>query len=64
MHSVGLLTLNSAYVKSNGEWIARCILMGFFIAPIEALPEISVTDIVRGNHICKNLILWSFTHID
>ncbi|KAL6242311.1 hypothetical protein RBB50_010859 [Rhinocladiella similis] len=35
----------SAYVKSNGEWIARCILMGFFIAPIEALPEISVTDI-------------------
>ncbi|KIW17823.1 hypothetical protein PV08_05018 [Exophiala spinifera] len=35
----------SGYVKSNGEWIARCILMGFFIAPIEALPEISVTDI-------------------
>ncbi|KAF2109667.1 major facilitator superfamily domain-containing protein [Lophiotrema nucula] len=35
----------SAYVQSNGEWIARCILMGFFIAPIEALPEISVTDV-------------------
>ncbi|KAJ4377578.1 hypothetical protein N0V83_000405 [Neocucurbitaria cava] len=35
----------SAYVTSNGEWIARCIVMGFFIAPIEALPEISVTDI-------------------
>lgn len=37
----------SAYVKSNGEWIARCIVMGFMIAPIEALPEISVTDVVR-----------------
>lgn len=35
----------SAYVKTNGEWIARCILMGFFLAPIESLPEISVTDI-------------------
>ncbi|KIW17089.1 hypothetical protein PV08_04280 [Exophiala spinifera] len=35
----------SPYVRSNGEWIARCIVMGFFIAPIEALPEISVTDI-------------------
>ncbi|KAK5058896.1 hypothetical protein LTR84_011160 [Exophiala bonariae] len=35
----------SPYVRSDGEWIARCIVMGFFIAPIEALPEISVTDI-------------------
>ncbi|KAF2826812.1 MFS general substrate transporter, partial [Ophiobolus disseminans] len=35
----------SAYVKSNGEWLARCLVMGFFVAPIEALPEISVTDI-------------------
>ncbi|KAF1847996.1 MFS general substrate transporter [Cucurbitaria berberidis CBS 394.84] len=35
----------SAYVRSDGEWIARCIVMGFFIAPIEALPEISVTDV-------------------
>ncbi|KAH7154127.1 major facilitator superfamily domain-containing protein [Fusarium sp. MPI-SDFR-AT-0072] len=35
----------SAYVSSNGEWIAKCIIHGFFIAPIEALPEISITDI-------------------
>ncbi|KAE8830574.1 hypothetical protein PTNB85_07161 [Pyrenophora teres f. teres] len=34
-----------AYVKSNGEWIARCILTGFFVSPVEALPEISVTDV-------------------
>ncbi|KAH7205804.1 major facilitator superfamily domain-containing protein [Fusarium redolens] len=35
----------SAYVRSNGEWLAKCIIQGFFISPIEALPEISVTDI-------------------
>lgn len=44
--TVAALTSCSAYVTSNGEWIAKCILQGFFIAPIEALPEISVTDIV------------------
>jgi hypothetical protein len=43
---VTLLTTRSAYVSSNGEWIAKCIIQGFFIAPIEALPEISITDIV------------------
>lgn len=35
----------SAHVKSDGEWIARCIVTGFFVAPVEALPEISVTDV-------------------
>ncbi|KAM0550259.1 hypothetical protein ACHAPJ_008928 [Fusarium lateritium] len=35
----------SAHVKSNGEWLAKSIIQGFFISPIEALPEISVTDI-------------------
>ncbi|KAH6970245.1 major facilitator superfamily domain-containing protein [Fusarium avenaceum] len=38
-------TIWSAYVKSDGEWLAKCIIQGFFISPIEALPEISVTDI-------------------
>ncbi|KAL2831843.1 major facilitator superfamily domain-containing protein [Aspergillus cavernicola] len=33
------------YVRSNGEWIARSIVTGFFLAPIEALPEVSVTDV-------------------
>ncbi|KAL2678565.1 hypothetical protein Neosp_009313 [[Neocosmospora] mangrovei] len=42
---LALICQNLAYVKSNGEWLARCIIQGFFIAPIEALPEISVTDI-------------------
>jgi hypothetical protein len=33
------------YASSNGEWIAKNILGGFFAAPIEALPEVSVTDL-------------------
>lgn len=30
---------------SNGQWIAKNVLGGFFLAPIEALPEISVADV-------------------
>jgi MFS family permease len=37
--------LSSAYVTSDRECIARCLVMGFFIARIEALPEISITDV-------------------
>ncbi|RLL93529.1 hypothetical protein CFD26_101010, partial [Aspergillus turcosus] len=33
------------YVRSDGEWIGRSILSGFFVAPIEALPEVTVTDV-------------------
>ncbi|KAM0517222.1 hypothetical protein ACHAPS_008287 [Verticillium nonalfalfae] len=46
---------NFAYVTSNGQWLAKCILQGFFIAPIEALPEISVTDIVSRLHIPESV---------
>ncbi|KAK2670112.1 MFS transporter superfamily [Fusarium oxysporum f. sp. vasinfectum] len=35
----------SAHVSSNEQWIAKCIVQGFFVAPIEALPEVCVTDI-------------------
>jgi len=37
---------NSLHVRSNGEWLGRSVVFGFFIAPIEALPETSVTDVV------------------
>ncbi len=37
----------SPYARGNGVWIAKNVLGGFFAAPIEALPEISVTDVVR-----------------
>ncbi|KUI54415.1 hypothetical protein VP1G_01762 [Cytospora mali] len=35
----------SPYAKGNGQWIARNIAIGFFAAPIEALPETSITDL-------------------
>ncbi|KAE8308351.1 putative MFS transporter [Aspergillus transmontanensis] len=33
------------FITSNGQWIARSVVTGFFLAPIEALPEITVTDV-------------------
>ncbi|KAJ5528039.1 hypothetical protein N7513_012198 [Penicillium frequentans] len=38
-------TMWGPYAKTYGQWIARCVLQGFFTAPIEALPEITVTDV-------------------
>ncbi|KAF2799409.1 putative MFS transporter [Melanomma pulvis-pyrius CBS 109.77] len=51
----------SAYVTSNGEWIARCIIMGFFIAPIEALPEITVTDVYFTHERGTYMGVYAFT---
>ncbi|KAL2216310.1 MFS transporter [Thermoascus aurantiacus ATCC 26904] len=39
------MTMWGPYAPTKGQWIARNILLGFFTAPIEALPEISVTDV-------------------
>ncbi|RDW71682.1 putative MFS-type transporter [Coleophoma crateriformis] len=39
------LTMWGPYASTNGQWIAKNVLAGFFAAPIEALPEISVTDV-------------------
>ena len=39
------MTIWGPYAHSNGQWIAKNILGGFFAAPIEALPELSVTDV-------------------
>ncbi|KIX08469.1 uncharacterized protein Z518_03125 [Rhinocladiella mackenziei CBS 650.93] len=38
-------TLWGPYARSNGSWIAKNIIAGFVAAPIEALPEISISDI-------------------
>lgn len=35
----------SPYARGNGQWIARNIVIGFVAAPIEALPETSITDL-------------------
>ncbi|KAJ5974088.1 hypothetical protein N7481_011298 [Penicillium waksmanii] len=39
------MTLWGPYSGTKGQWIARNVVQGFFTAPIEALPEISVTDV-------------------
>jgi MFS family permease len=39
------MTIWSPYTHGNGQWIAKNILGGFFVAPIEALPELSVADV-------------------
>lgn len=38
-------TMWGPYAKGNGQWLAKNILGGFFAAPIEALPELSVADV-------------------
>ena len=38
-------TMWGPYVTNNGQWIAKNVICGFFAAPIEALPEISVADV-------------------
>ncbi|KAG2415658.1 hypothetical protein HFD88_006849 [Aspergillus terreus] len=48
------------YIKSNGEWIGRSILCGFFIAPIEALPEVSVTDVYFTHERGTYMALYAF----
>ena len=40
------LTPVRPYANTKGQWLARNILLGFFTAPVEALPQISVTDVV------------------
>lgn len=39
------MTVWSPYARGSGQWIARCIVCGFVAAPIESLPETSITDI-------------------
>ncbi|KAG7768411.1 hypothetical protein KL931_003017 [Ogataea haglerorum] len=40
-----MFNLWQPYTHSNGEWIASRILNGFFFAPVESLPEITVGDL-------------------
>lgn len=39
------MSIWSPYAKGDGQWIARNIVIGFVAAPIEALPETSITDL-------------------
>ncbi|RJE17977.1 Mfs transporter [Aspergillus sclerotialis] len=59
---IGILgtTMWGPYIRTNGQWIARSILAGFFTAPIEALPEISVTDVYFTHERGTYMGLYSF----
>ncbi|KPI41281.1 putative MFS-type transporter [Cyphellophora attinorum] len=45
----------TAHINNFGQWAAARILFGFFVAPVEVLPEISIPDIFfaheRGSYI-------------
>lgn len=55
------LTIWSPYVSSEGLWYARSILIGFFASPIEALPELSVTDLYFAHERGTYMGLYSLT---
>lgn len=35
----------TGYATSTGAWYGRCALIGFAVAPVEALPEVSIPDV-------------------
>ena len=54
------ISLWSPYVKSNGEWVARSILLGFFGGPYDALPEVSIADIYFTHQRGTGLSIYAF----
>ncbi|KAL1601975.1 hypothetical protein SLS59_005141 [Nothophoma quercina] len=59
---VGVMAMSlwSPYVTSNGEWIARSILLGFFGGPYDALPEVSIADIYFTHQRGTGLSIYAF----
>jgi hypothetical protein len=62
LSTLGILgmTIWSPYTNGNGQWIAKNILGGFFAAPIEALPELSVTDVYFAHQRGTYMALYAF----
>lgn len=62
LSTIGIMgmTIWSPYTHGNGQWIAKCILGGFLAAPIEALPELSVTDVYFAHERGTYLSLYAF----
>jgi hypothetical protein len=44
------LNIWTVFVQGNGQWIARCILLGLFGAPNFSLIEVSIADLVSTEH--------------
>ncbi|PYH46621.1 putative serine/threonine protein kinase ENV7 [Aspergillus saccharolyticus JOP 1030-1] len=57
---VGILVCSYPYIHTNGQWIARSIISGFFTAPIEALPEVTVTDVYFTHERGTYMALYAF----
>lgn len=59
---VALLAMSvwAPYCTSSGQWYARSVLSGFFAAPIEALPELSVTDLYFAHERGYYMALYAF----
>ncbi|KAI8417421.1 hypothetical protein FOFC_03734 [Fusarium oxysporum] len=49
------------YSRSAGEWYAHRILLGFFVSPIESLPEVSIPDIFFAHERGTWMSLYVFT---
>lgn len=62
LSTIGIMgmTIWSPYTHGNGQWIAKCVLGGFLAAPIEALPELSVTDVYFAHERGTYLSLYAF----
>ncbi|KAF3009667.1 hypothetical protein E8E13_008151 [Curvularia kusanoi] len=54
------ITLWSPYVRTDGEWIARSVLLGFFGGPYDALPEVSIADIYFTHQRGSGLSIYAF----
>ncbi|KAJ1323757.1 MFS transporter DHA1 family multidrug resistance protein [Microdochium nivale] len=50
-----------AHISSNGAWIAKCLVQGFIVAPVESLPETSITDVIFTHQRGKYMGLYGIT---
>lgn len=54
------MSLWAPFIRSPGLWYARSILTGFFAAPVEALPELSVTHLYFTHQRGTYMALYAF----
>ncbi|KAI1087477.1 putative MFS transporter [Rostrohypoxylon terebratum] len=55
------ITVWGPYAHGNSQWIANRVLTGFFAAPIEALPETSITDLFFAHERATYMGWYAFT---
>ncbi|XDG03625.1 hypothetical protein ABKA04_003240 [Annulohypoxylon sp. FPYF3050] len=55
------VTVWGPYAHGNSQWIANRVLTGFFAAPIEALPETSITDLFFAHERATYMGWYAFT---